>query len=649
MVNFQDKAKLIWDIAELLRGDYKQSDYGKVILPFTVLKRLDSVLESTKDKVLEQLPKFQSMNVQNLEPVINRITGQTFHNISKFDFRSLRVDHSNLAANLMNYINGFSSNARDIFTDYFKFQEQIEKLDQANLLYQVVQEFSTVDLHPDRVTNEDMGYIFEELIRRFAEQSNETAGEHFTPREVIRLMVNILFNEDRDVLTGKGIVRTLADVACGTGGMLSVSQEYLHELNPDARLEVFGQELNSESYAICKSDMLVKGQNPANIKFGNSFTRDGLAGRFFDYLIANPPFGVDWKKVQKEIKDEHEKQGFEGRFGAGLPRVNDGSLLFIQHMISKMNPEGARLAIVFNGSPLFTGAAESGESNIRKWIIENDWLEAVIGLPTQLFYNTGISTYIWVVSNRKSPERKGKIQLINAVGHFEKMRKSLGNKRHFVTNDQIDDITQIYGNFEEGEFCKTFDNEDFGYHRITVERPLRLSFQITEPRILGLSQGKAFQNLDEKVQEQIMEVLRGMGGSVYKNRDEFIKLLKKSFKKAEIPLTAALIKLMLNVFFDRDETADICVDSNGSPEPDPELRDYENVPLKEDIHEYFTREVLPHVSDAWIDMSKTKVGYEIPFTRHFYEYKQLRRLDEIDSDIKKLESEILTLLKEVTV
>ncbi|MCI3923553.1 type I restriction-modification system subunit M [Paenibacillus sp. TRM 82003] len=664
MNNFQEKAKLIWDIAETLRGEYKQSDYGKVILPLTVLRRLDCVLEGTKDKVLEQLPRLQQMNVQNLEPVINRLTGESFHNISKFTFPKLLADPANILANVTNYINGYSSNARDII-DYFKFTDQLDFLDESNLLYRVISRFATVDLHPDRVSNLEMGYIFEELIRRFAEQSNETAGEHFTPREVIRLMVNILFAEDSDALRTRGIVRTLYDPACGTGGMLSVAQEYLKELNPDARLEVFGQELNPESYAICKSDMLVKGQNPSNIKFGNSFSKDGLESEKFDYMLSNPPFGVEWKKVQDDIENEHNKKGYAGRFGAGLPRINDGSLLFLQHMVSKMKAEGSRIGIVFNGSPLFTGAAESGESNIRRWIIENDWLEAIVALPDQLFYNTGISTYIWIVNNRKSVNRKGKIQLINAVGFSEKMRKSLGNKRNQVADQQISEVTRIYGEFQEGEFCKIFDNEDFGYHRITVERPLRLNFQVSEERIGRLQQETAFASLakskkkgevalreieeGQKLQQQILNVLVSMDGTVlYKNREEFVKFLKKSFKAENVAVAAPQMKAVLSALSERDETAEICRDAKANPEPDTELRDYENVPLKEDIQDYFEREVLPHVSDAWIDHSKTKVGYEIPFTRHFYEYQSLRPLEEIDAEIQTLEAEILDLLKGVT-
>lgn len=498
MANFNEIANFIWSVADLLRGDYKQSDYGKVILPFTILRRLDSVLKPTKKQVLEQLGKLQKMNVQNLDPVLNRITGYEFHNTSKYDFESLLADQDNLAANLKSYSNAFSSNAKDVM-DYFGFATQIDRMDSSNLLYQVMQKFAAIDLHPDHISNVEMGYIFEELIRKFAEQSNETAGEHFTPREVIRLMTGLLFNEDQNNdLTKEGILRTIYDPACGTGGMLSVSEEYLAEHNPDAKVRVFGQELNPESYAICKADMLLKGQKPSQIRFGNSFSEDGFSSETFDYMLSNPPFGVEWKKVEKEIRDEAEKLGMNGRFGAGLPRINDGSLMFLQHMLSKMKPislNGTRLAIVFNGSPLFSGGADSGESNIRRWIIENDWLEAIVGLPDQLFYNTGISTYIWVLTNRKSPERKGKIQLINATHLYQKMRKSLGNKRNELSADDIAEITRMHGEFQETKYSKIFDNEDFGFRRVTVERPLRRNFLVSDERVARLQDEKAFQSL----------------------------------------------------------------------------------------------------------------------------------------------------------
>ena len=665
MVNFQEKANFIWSVADLLRGDYKQSEYGKVILPFTVLRRLDSVLEPSKEQVLELVDSLKDANY-DIEPIVLTQIGLPFYNTSKFDFEKLKADPPNIATNLRNYINGFSKSALEII-QYFNFETQIDRLDKAGLLYLVVSKFSEIDLHPDRVNNHEMGYIFEELIRKFSESSNETAGEHFTPREVIRLMVKILFHEDDELLRKEAIIKTMYDPACGTGGMLSVAQEYLHEQYDTARLVLFGQELNDESYAICKADMLLKGEDPANIHRGNTFTRDGLKEQKFDYMLSNPPFGVEWKKVEKEIKDEHEKLGYAGRFGAGLPRINDGSLLFLQHMISKMRQPkdgGSRLAIVFNGSPLFTGAAGSGESNIRRWIIENDWLEAIIALPDQLFYNTGISTYIWVLTNRKSARRKGKIQLINAVSFFEKMRKSLGDKRNFISEEQIREITKIYGDFQENEYCKIFNNEDFGYQRITIERPLRLRMEVTAERIEALQQTKPFQNLAEPkkrsknkeadiqagklLQQQIINVLRTLEGITTTDLKSFEKELNQAFKEANVDIPNNVKKAIMDVFSERDENAPIITDSKGRPKPDPELRDYENVPLTEDIHEYFEREVKPHVPYAWIDESKTKIGYEIPFTRHFYVYEPMRPLEEIEAEIKDLEAEILDLLKEVT-
>lgn len=667
MTNFQDKVSFIWSIADLLRGDYKQADYGKVILPMVVLRRLDCVLASTKEQVLSKWEELQKTNIQNVDPILNNVVGEkfVFHNKSKYDFEKLKADPNNVAINLRDFINGFSESAREII-DYFNFNEHIDRLDDANLLYQIVVRFSEIDLHPDVVSNLEMGYIFEELIRRFSEQSNETAGEHFTPREVIRLMVNILFAGDSEALTEPGAIRTLYDPACGTGGMLSVAEEYLRELNPNGSLIVFGQELNPESYAICKSDMLLKGQDASNIKFGNSFTKDGLPDMKFDYMLSNPPFGVEWRKVEKQIKDEAKKLGYSGRFGAGLPRINDGSLLFLQHMISKMKPEngGSRLAIIFNGSPLFTGDAGSGESEIRRWIIENDWLEAIVALPDQLFYNTGISTYIWVLTNRKKPERKGQIQLINAVDFYVKMKKSLGNKRNEISPEQIDEITRIYGDFVEGEYCKIFDNEDFGYQKITVERPLQLNFQASEERINRLYEETAFNNLAKsrkkgeaaqreieegiELQHSIIRALKQIDPEiVYKNRDQFTKLIRKIAREADIKLSAPLLRAILSALSERDESADVCLDPKGNPEPDPELRDNENVPLKETIDEYFNREVKPHVPDAWVDESKTRVGYEIPFTRYFFKFEHPKPINLIDAEILKLDAEIAVLLKEV--
>lgn len=684
----KELANFIWSVADLLRGDYKQADYGKVILPLTVLRRLDCVLEPTKERVLAQHKKYEAAaeadesTLKNRERVLNRLAGYKFHNVSAYTFPKLVADPDNVAANLRNFINGFSANGREII-EYFSFSDHITRLDEADLLYLVVKRFTEIDLHPDAVSNMEMGYVFEELIRKFSELSNETAGEHFTPREVIRLMVNLLFLHDRDILTTPGIVKTIYDPACGTGGMLSVSEEYIMELNPQATPVVFGQEINPESYAICKSDMLIKGQNVNNIKFGNSFTVDGLADEQFDYMLSNPPFGVEWKKVQTHVKKEHKNQGYGGRFGAGLPRISDGSFLFLQHMLAKRKEDdkGSRVAIVFNGSPLFSGGAGSGESNIRQWIIENDWLEAIVALPDQLFYNTGIYTYVWILSNRKPPERKGKVQLINAVSFYQKMSRSLGNKRHEIGDgdegkpDHIADITRIYGAFEHdamitdesGEpvpVSKIFDNEDFGYWRITVERPLRLNFQASPERIERLNEETAFKNLAKskkkgeagkkeiaagKVEQAQIKAILGQidGTKLYKNRDEFEAALEEAAVAADYKLYASTKKAILSALSERDESADICTDSKGNPEPDSSLRDYENVPLKEEIAAYFAREVQPHVPDAWIDESRTVKGYEISFTRYFYQYKPLRPLAEIREEILALEKDMYGTLAEV--
>lgn len=567
----------IWTVADLLRGDYKQSDYGKVILPFTVLRRLDCVLESTKEAVLAEYAEKQKAGI-NPEPFILRKAGQSFYNTSPLDMKKLMGDPENISANLYSYIQGFAPSVRDVF-DHFEFNTQVERLSKAGLLYQVTEKFAQVDLHPDVVSNVQMGSVFEELIRKFAEISNETAGEHFTPREVIRLMVNLIFIEDDDILSKKGVVRTIYDPTAGTGGMLSVAGEYLAEHNPEARLTVFGQELNPESYAICKADMLIKGQDVANIAIGNTLSEDGHAHKKFDYMLSNPPFGVEWKKVEKEIRKEHEQMGFNGRFGAGLPRVSDGSMLFLLHLISKMRPAsegGSRFGIVLNGSPLFTGGAGSGESEIRRYVLENDLVEAIIGLPTDMFYNTGISTYVWIISNRKSEARRGKVQLIDASGMWQKMRKSLGSKRKQISDDQIDYITKLFGDFQEAEqdgkpISRIFDNVDFGYSTITVERPL----------------------LDEAG-----NVVLGQKGK-----------------------------------------------TKGKPQSDSSQRDTENVPLKENIDEYFKREVLPHASDAWLDKEKTKVGYEIPFNRHFYVFTPPRPLAEIDIELKQTTDRIVEMIK----
>ena len=668
MERFSEKVSFIWSVADLLRGDYKQSEYGRVILPFTVLRRLDQVLAPTREAVLQAAERFASSPEALREKMLLRAAGADthFYNTSRLDFAGLLNDPAHIAQNLVGYVNGFSQNARDII-EHFRFEAQIERLDRANLLFLVVQKFAAIDLHPDSVSNLEMGYVFEELIRKFAEASNETAGEHFTPREVIRLMVNLLFVEDDDVLRRPGVVRTMYDPACGTGGMLSVAEGYLAELNPEARLQVFGQELNPESYAICKADMMIKGQDSDSIKLGNSFSEDGLPAVRADYLISNPPFGVDWTKAAKAVRNEHDKLGHAGRFGPGLPRKNDGSLLFLLHMMSKMKPPdqgGSRLAIVFNGSPLFTGAAGSGESEIRRWLLENDLLEAIVALPDQMFYNTGINTYIWVVTNRKPAERQGKVQLINGVAYFQKMRKSLGDKRKELGEDHIVALTRLFAGFEEGDKVKVFDNEDFGFHRITVERPLRLNFQAGAERIARLEDERGWQNLltskkknkqaaaaeveaGRATQAEVLRVLARLDGArLYKSRPAFLKDSKAAAKAEGVKLAAPLVKVVLSALSERDETAEVCK-VKGEPEPDTELRDYENVPLKEDIGEYLAREVLPHVPDAWVDESKTKVGYEIPFTRHFYEYTPPRPLEVIEAEIRALEDEIRGMLGEV--
>ena len=570
---------LIWCVADLLRGDYKQSEYGKVILPFTVLRRLDCVLAPTKAAVLAELAKRKASGV-NPEPFLLKKSGQKFVNTSKLDLKTLMGDQHHIGENLRAYIQAFSPAVRDIF-EQFEFHTQIDRLAKAGLLYMVTEKFANFDLHPSVVDNAQMGMVFEELIRKFAELSNETAGEHFTPREVIRLMVNLIFVEDDDVLGKPGVVRTLYDPTAGTGGMLSVAEEFLTTLNPGARLSMFGQELNPESYAICKADMLIKGQEIGNIVFGNTLSADGHPGKHFDYMLSNPPFGVEWKKIEREIRKEAEQHGFDGRFGPGLPRVSDGSLLFLLHLISKMRPAkdgGCRFGIVLNGSPLFTGGAGSGESEIRRYVLENDLVEAIIGLPTDMFYNTGISTYVWIVSNRKPAARKGKVQLIDASSFWQKMRKSLGSKRKELGEEHIQDITRIFGGFEEVTrdgvpISRIFKNEHFGYRTITVERPTRDE----QGNIVLAAKGKA----------------------------------------------------------------------KGKPMPDADLRDTENVPLAEDVQAYFQREVLPHAADAWIDPEKTKVGYEIPFNRHFYVFKPPRSLAEIDADLEQVEARILELMKGV--
>ncbi len=606
-MNHQALSSFIWSVADLLRGDYKQSEYGKVILPFTVLRRLDCVLEATKPVVLAEIDAKQSLGI-NLEPFLLRKSGASFYNSSPIDMKKLMGDQDHIKENLYSYMQAFSPAVRDIF-ERFDFFTQIERLHKCNLLYQVAEKFATIDLHPEAVSNNDMGQVFEELIRKFAEISNETAGEHFTPREVIRLMVNLLFIEDDEVLGKAGVVRTIYDPTAGTGGMLSVAGEYLAELNPQSRLTMFGQELNDESFAICKADMLIKGQDVANIVAGNTLSDDGHPHKKFDYMLSNPPFGVEWKKVEKDIRKEHEQQGFNGRFGAGLPRVSDGSLLFLMHLISKMRPAvdgGSRLGIVLNGSPLFTGGAGSGESEIRRYVLENDLVEAIIGLPTDMFYNTGISTYVWILSNRKPSHRKGLVQLIDASSFWQKMRKSLGSKRKELSDEHIADITRLFGQFLEADLATVLDAKG---------KPLTLTLS---PKGRG----------DFDVPH---------GGKVK------IVPIARAFKNSEFGYSTITVERPL-----RDEQGNIVLNTKGKnkgkPMADASLRDTENVPLSDDIETYFKREVLPHAPDAWIDHEKTKVGYEVPFNRHFYVFEPPRPLAEIDAELKQVTDRILTMI-----
>jgi type I restriction enzyme M protein len=640
MTSHSQLVAFIWSIADLLRGDYKPSEYGKVMLPLTVLRRLDCVMEPTREAVLEA--HAEHGNRANPEPILLHAAGGIgFYNTSKLDFARMLGDPQHLADNLREYIASFSPGARSTF-ERFKFDDQIARLDEADLLYQVVGQFAAADLHPDTVSNHQMGYVFEELIRRFSEQSNETAGEHFTPREVVRLMVNLLFASDTNDLRTQGIVKTLYDPACGTGGMLSVAEEYLRELNPDGRLEVFGQELNPESYAICRSDMMLKGQDAEHIAFGNTLSNDQHPRRF-DYMLSNPPFGVEWKKIEAQIKGERDELGDQGRFGAGLPRINDGSFLFLQHMISKMKPAeegGSRIAIVFNGSPLFTGGAGSGESNIRRWIIENDWLDAVVAMPEQLFYNTGISTYVWLVDNAKSERRRGRVQLIDARERWVKMPKSLGDKRRYIPDKAIASITREYDAFAESETSKVFENAAFGFRRITVERPLRIRIDLAEA-------DERLADLDDTLGAELLGEVRAAAADLSLPDDvsgaEAMKLVGKALPKMKAAQKRAIVAALLP----RDPDGEVVLGKAGVPEPDPELRDQESVPLSEDVAEYLAREVLPFASDAWVDESKEQIGYEIPLTRHFYHYEEPRPLEEIDAEIEEVERDILRLLEEV--
>lgn len=643
----QNNAAFIWSIANLLRGTYKAADYGKVVLPFTVLRRLDSALDASKQAVLEA-KKQNSTSGAALDFILQKASGYSFYNTSPYDLKKAAGDTTNLKANLLAYIDGFSANVRDIF-DKYDFAAQLSKLDENDLLLLVTQKFSQIDLHPEKVSNIEMGMIFEELIRQFAELSNETAGEHFTPRDVVRLIVNLLFANDDEVLSKKGVVRTVYDPTAGTGGMLSVADDYIRHLNPDAALTLFGQELNGESYAIAKADMVIKGQDIENMVWGDTLTNDGHFGKTFDYCLANPPFGVEWKKQQDFVEREHKERGFDGRFGPGTPRVSDGSLLFLLHLVKKMRPTqdgGGRIGIVLNGSPLFTGNAGSGESEIRRYLLEQDLVEAIIALPTDMFYNTGIATYIWILDNDKSKERKGKVQLVDSTQMFEKMRKNLGNKRKEISAQNLKDIVKTYASFEETETSKIFKNTDFGYRQLTVERPLRLAFKIDQESIENALLNKAVLKLSEEERNKLSSALMKLDAD-YESRPNFLNALELEAGNHGFKLPAPLAKALLGEFSFRSDEAEVCLDAKGKIEPDSDARDTENVPLDEDVAQYFAREVEPFAPDAWIDQTKEKIGYEIPFTRHFYKYVPPRHLAEIDTELNKLVSEIQQLLAEI--
>lgn len=680
-MNQSEIVSFIWSVADLIRDTFRRGKYQDVILPFTVLRRLDYVLEPTKEKVLQTNARLKG-KLENLDPQLRKASGFPFYNTSRYDFEKLLADSHNLAANLNNYISGFSQNMREVI-EKFDFQNTIAKLNESGLLFKVMEKFKNVDLRPDTVDNATMGTIFEELIRKFNEALDENPGEHFTPRDVVHLMADLLTAGDEKRLSQKGIVRAISDPCCGTGGMLTITKEHIlgdgnPGINPKAEIHLFGQEVNPETFAVCKSDMFIKdltGHDGENIAFGSTLSNDKHREKKFDYLIANPPYGKEWKMDEEAVREEHER-GSLGRFGAGLPRISDGQLLFLQHMLSHMKPldqGGSRVAIIMNGSPLFTGDAGSGESEIRRWILENDWLEALIALPEQLFYNTGIATYIWVLTNRKTAERRGKVLLINATSFWNQMRKSLGSKRREIPEEKRLEIVKLLKEFQEGEFSKIFPTTYFGYRKITVERPLRLNFQASSERTARLGEQIAFKNLSEskkknlkerekevaekrKLQEAIRSLLALIPQTLYKNRRDFLEAFAQAEKKSGVKLTGSLRKTVTAALFERDETAEICRDADGRPEPDPELRDTENVPLSESVEAFFEREVKPHVPDAWIDTSKRDpkdgkvgiVGYEINFNRYFYKYLPPRPLEEIEADLKAVEKEIVRMLSDMT-
>ena len=680
--NFNSVASFLWSIADLLNGAFKKSDFQKIILPFTVLRRLDYALEATKEKVLETENKLKEKGLENRHNQLCRASGFAFYNTSKFTYDALLRDDANLERNLKQYVHGFSPNIREIFAA-FNFDDAIRDLKKVNLLYLLMDRFnekSKVDLRPESLTNHEMGYVFEHLLRKFNEALNENPGEHFTPREIIRLLVDLVLMFDQELATGEGVTRTVNDCCCGTGGMLSISKEHILQINPNAKVHLYGQELNPQTWAVARSDMLIlepDGKDAENIKLGSTLSNDQLADMRFDYQFVNPPYGYEWTKDQAEVTEEASR-GFDGRFGAGLPRKSDGQMLFLQHFISRMNdPKEAQsyIGIILNGSPLFTGDAGSGESEIRRWIFENDWLEAIIALPEQIFYNTGIGTYLWLLSNRKPKAHRNKVLLVDASGEefWSGMSKSLGSKRREITEDNKKAVLNLVKERKEGPHVKLFDSIDFGYRQIRINRPLKLRFEVNKKSLEALAKQSAFANLAKSkkkaagekrreetdglaLQSALLNALKTLSGKAFMNRDKFISAIEAAFKKTDVKVKAPVKKAILAVMAERDEDADVCMDSDGNPEADKDLKDYENVPLKDEIEAYFEREVLPHVPDAWIDQTHLdemdgklgRVGYEIPFNRHFYVFQPPRSLNEIDSDLKAVTDRILNLIGGLT-
>jgi type I restriction enzyme M protein len=687
-MNYSEIVSFIWGVADLIRDTFKRGKYQDVILPLTILRRVDCVLAPTKAKVLSRQAELKKTPLQDLSKQLQRASGFAFYNTSRYDFEKLLADHQHVAANLRNYIAGFSQNMREVL-DRFDFDNTISKLDEAGLLFQVLERFKNVNLHPDAVDNPTMGTIFEELIRKFNEALNENPGEHFTPRDVVHLMVDLMLAGDEDRIRKHGIIASIYDPCCGSGGMLMIGKEHItvgvrhngdivrRAINPSAEVHLFGQEVNPETWAVSKSDLFIKdptGRDADHVAFGSTLSTDRHSGQTFDYLIANPPYGKDWKRDEEAVRAEHDR-GAAGRFAPGLPRISDGQLLFMLHMLAhRKTPEdgGSRIAIIMNGSPLFTGDAGSGESEIRRYVLENDFLEALIALPEQLFYNTGIATYVWVLTNRKAKQRKGKMQLIDATTFWTPMRKSLGDKRREIPLERAQEILRILAGFKDGEFSRVFPTTHFGFRKITVERPLRLNFHATPERIARIEEERTFQALAQskkkgaagikeqqqgrELQDAIRALLRALPNTLYKDRREFERALAAAMRASGLKLPAPVTRAIQSALGERDETAEICRDDEGQPEPDPDLRDTENVPLSESVETFFAREVTPHVPDAWIDTSKRDekdgqvgiVGYEINFNRYFYKYTPPRPLEEIEADIREIEKDIIRMLGEVT-